>query len=381
MERVVIITGFHDYRTGRRGSIQHIADAFVRLGYDTTFISTRFSTLSLMTRDSRNFLWNRANKPESINGVQCYLWRTLVHPFHSRFGFLNALTAKAFPLYAHLPNRFVDDAIRRASYVVIESGLSVIFLRRARALNPSAKIIYRASDKLDTVGAHPALQVELERCKDIIDHICLLAAKMAPYFTFARDRIFAVHLGVHPLDFANIGPNPYSPGLNAVAVGSGLFDPEFFLLAAARFPEVQFHVIGCGTQFDAPKNVHIYDEMSFKETLPFIKHAAFGIAPFRKSANAEYLSQSSLKLMQYEFLGIPAVCPDFAVGDNHNRFGFRPGDQRTIENAVKRAIDRIGRVERQAILTWDDVARRILDPRRFPDTYLSGSATLEHAHA
>jgi 2-beta-glucuronyltransferase len=62
-------------------------------------------------------------------------------------------------------------------------------------------------------------------------------------------------------------------------------------------------LIGTGREFPAPSNVRFYKEMPFKATLPYIKHADFGIAAYRPSANSGYLAQSSLKLMQYEYLG------------------------------------------------------------------------------
>jgi len=114
-----------------------------------------------------------------------------------------------------------------------------------------------------------------------IDYICLLAAKMASNFAWAGNKRFLVPLGIHPPDFEEIGPSPYSAQLNAVSVGSMLFDPGFFLYAAAEFPHIEFHIIGCGTTFAAPNNVHIYSEMPFKDTLPFVKHASFGIAAYK----------------------------------------------------------------------------------------------------
>jgi 2-beta-glucuronyltransferase len=370
-KKTVILSGFHDYRTARRGSIQSIADALVRLGCDVSFISLRFSILSLAKGDSRNFLWRRANRPELVNGIQCYLWRTLIHPFHSRFALINSIVSPLYSLYARFPNQFFDDAVRAASYIIIESGLGIMFARRIKALNGAAIIIYRASDRINTIGAGSRLEMELEACGPIIDHFCLLAEKMAPDFTWARGKVFAVPLGVHPPDFSEIGANPYSAKLNAVSVGSMLFDPDFFACAARKFPDIQFHVIGCGVDFEVPANVHIYPEMNFKDTLPFVKYATFGIAPYRASSGAEYLSQSSLKLMQYEYLGIPAVCPQYAVGESSNRIGYQPGDADSIESAIKTVIRRSSHVGIRHFLTWDEIALRLLDPRRFPDTQIS----------
>jgi 2-beta-glucuronyltransferase len=364
----VVIISDHDYRTARRASIHQIADAFVRLGHEVSFISVRFSILSRLRRDSRSFLWDRANAPETKNGVRCYLWRTPLHPINLKSPLLNAMSAPFYDVYARLPSRFVDDEIRSAALIVVESGLGAVLLRRARALNKSAKIVYRASDELKTVGVHPCVQTQLEKSAGIVDQFCVTSRKMAENFRWAGESLFFVPHGIRKDDFTRPCPNPYRSDLNAVSVGSMLFDADFFVHAARRFPEVMFHVIGAGRRFDAPGNVHQHAEMPFRETLPFLVHADIGIAPYRQAENCEYLCDTSLKLMQYEQCGVPAVCPTFAAGSNPNRFGYVPGDTRSIAAALEAALTHRDSVQSPRALTWEDVAHRLLDPRRFADT-------------
>jgi 2-beta-glucuronyltransferase len=372
--KIVIVSGVHDYRTPRRGSIQQLADAFVRLGNDVTFLSLRFSPVSRAKGDHRLFLWDRANRPEMVNGVRCYLWRTPFHPFRSGIAALDAVSRPMFSVYAALPNRFIDDELRAASHIVVESGLSIMLIHRARRLNPNARIIYRGSDALATIGAPPALAAELRRRDSDVDAYCLLAQKMAEDFAWATNKTFVVPQGVHAADFATLGPNPYAGGINAVTVGSMLFDTSFFQHAAARCPDVQFHLIGTGAPFDAPSNVHHYNEMPFKATLPYLKHADFGVAAYKPQANSCYLAQSSLKLMQFEYLGLPAVCTDFAAGDSANRFGYAPGDADGIERAMRRALAH-GRFAGAAqFLSWEEIAQRLLEPERYADTKLGAAA-------
>jgi 2-beta-glucuronyltransferase len=281
--------------------------------------------------------------------VRCFLWKTAFHPINLNSRLLNGLSAPLYKLYAHMPCSFLDDALRSASHVIVESGLGAVLLRRARALNLSAKIAYLASDDLVTVGVHPCVQTELAKAGRLINFACVPSRRMASGFEWAGGRLFFVPHGLHSADFAGPSPNPYSAQLNAVSVGSMLFDPEFFQAAAALFPEVQFHVIGAGQTFDAPSNVIQHAEMNFQKTLPYIRHATFGIAPYRSAQRCDYISDTSMKLMQYEHCGIPAVCPTFAAGDNSSRFGYVPGKPRRF-------------------LSWEDVARRLLDPREFADT-------------
>ncbi len=153
-QRVLIVSGYHDYRTRKRASIHQIADGLVSAGFDVSFVSTRFSLLSKMTSDSRLFLWDKANMIEEMGGVECLLWRTLVHPFSPRLGVLEALNGRAYEFYSELPNLDFDQLVRRAGDILVEFGTaSAIYLRRIRRTNPRAKIIYYAADRLETINA------------------------------------------------------------------------------------------------------------------------------------------------------------------------------------------------------------------------------------
>lgn len=364
--RVVIISAYHDYRTAKRASIQQVADGFVAAGHKVSFVSTRFSRLSKRKGDSRLFLWDKANRLERVNGVDCYLWRTPLHPFASGSRLLNRLMVPLYAMYARAQDPAVDAMLREATDVVLESSVAAIMLRRIRRLNPTARIIYYATDRLDTVGAHPFVKQRLIADAGLIDHVCLRSPKMVEDFGWAAGKLYRAEFGIDTEAFATVGASPYPPGVKAaVAVGSMLFDASFFAHAAARFPDVAFHVIGCGERFEAPANVTIHDEMPFRDTLPYVKHAAIGIAPYRPAPGVEYLAESSLKLAQYEYLGLPAVCPDFAVGDNPARFGYAPRDAESIAAAVQGALDR-GRVSPRQFLTWREVADRVLRPEDYP---------------
>jgi 2-beta-glucuronyltransferase len=364
----VLIFSEHDYRTARRANLHPIADALVKLGHEVTFISVRYSSLSLIKGDSRKDI--RANTAEIYNGIECYLWRTLVHPFNAG-RILWPVTAPLYWLYPRLQNHFIDEAIRSASNIIVESGLGAILLARIRSLNREAKLIYYASDDLRMIGAHRMVQRSLERSRELVDYVCVASRKMVSKFSWTAGRVYFVPHGINPMDFGGKFDSPYCEKLNGVSVGSGLFDPDFFNYAVAIFPSVQFHVIGSGARLCPQKNLHVYNEMPFTDTIPYIKHATFGIAAYRPKANTEHICDTSMKLMQYDYVGIPAVCTDFAVGDNSNRFGYMPGNARSIARAINAALAARDRLSSDRhFLTWDDVARRILNAESFVDTRL-----------
>ncbi len=359
-----MLSGFHDYRTPRRASIQPLADACARLGHHVSFVSTRFSRLSLRAGDSRSFLWDRANRVETVDGIDCYLWKTPVHPFAAKNRVLNRVMGGLFPAFANWPNRDFDRVLRAADYVIIESSVAAIYVPRIRRLNPLTKIIYFATDRLDTHGAHPRVQQALIEAGPLIDHFALRARALASEFQWAKWRAYLAGFAIHPGDFADVGPSPYGNRPVGVSVGSGLFDPDFFVRVAPLFPEVDFHVIGCGRSFAAPANVHIHSEMAFRDTLPWLKHATFGIAPYVYAVGAEYVAESSLKLAQFEYLRLPAVTAEFAVGGNPNRWGYTIGDTASMQRAVTAALAHAGKIEPRHFPSWEEVAAQVLEPER-----------------
>jgi 2-beta-glucuronyltransferase len=367
--KAVFISAFHDYRTAKRASIHQIAHALACNGYDVSFLSTRFSRLSRAKADSRLPLWNRANRLEKVDGIGCYLWRTQLHPFATGNRFADRLMGPLFRLYARLPSREVDELLAGADYVVVEASVASILLRRIRRLNPDARIIYYATDRLETVGAHPYVQQRLAQDAGLIHHVSMRSWLMAPDFPWASDRLTRIGFGIDSRDFASIGPSPYPEGSrNAISVGSMLFDESFFHSAAAAFPDVTFHVIGCGRRFSAAANVVVHDEMPFRETLPYIAHATIGVAPYLDAPGVEYLSETSLKLAQFEYFGVPAVCPDFAVGNIASRSAYRPGSPASIEQAIGQALAAVGTVRPRSFPRWEEVGERLLHPERYSDT-------------
>jgi 2-beta-glucuronyltransferase len=166
-------------------------------------------------------------------------------------------------------------------------------------------------------------------------------------------------------------PAPFNNGNHAVSVGSMLFDPVCIEIASKAFPEITFHVIGSGR----PRlpgygdNVQVYGDMEYQRTLRYIKHAAFGLAPYVAEEVPAYLADSSMKLLQYDYYGTPAVCPYAVVGDYPARFGYIPGDPDSIVAAIKAALHAPHRRTRQC-LDWSQVADRLITPEKFADTLL-----------
>jgi len=80
-----------------------------------------------------------------------------------------------------------------------------------------------------------------------------------------------------------------------------------------------------------------------------------------------------MKLMQYGFFGLPAVCPHRVVGGHGGRFGYEPGDEAPIRSAVRAALA-CGRFAGVPCLTWAQVTDRIPDPANYADTQIKFDA-------
>ncbi len=365
--KFVFVSGYHDFRSRRRANLHFIADELKKQG-PVLFLSVRFSQLNKLQNDPRADLRPVANRFEERNGVACYLWETLLHPI-SLPAFLAPLERWTYRTYASRLPKHVKDAVSKAEIVFVESGIGLLLLPVIREVNSSARIIYMASDSLATVNQSRTIRKALETHSNLLDGARLPSPYLLPEMPDGLKSYYIPH-GIEKEVFGAIGTSPYEDGTrNAVSVGSMLFDRTFFEIAAARFPDVTFHVIGGGLDVPARPNIVAHGEMPFAETLPYIRHATFAIAPYQADVPS-YLTHTSMKLMQYGFLGVPTVCPVRVVGQGLGRFGYEPGSESSIVSAIEDALA-AGRVPVQAALDWREVTTRLIEPERFADTRIA----------
>jgi 2-beta-glucuronyltransferase len=363
----LMITG-HDYRSKRRANVHFIARELALRG-QTRMFSVAFSALSnLRGGDPRIGMEHMANSPKKHEGVECYLWRTPLHPFNPRLPILQRISPLAFHLYTASAPRILNEWANSSTVIMIESGPGVVFAEQLRRASPKARLIYLASDDNKTINCDPYIDRALGRAAHLFEFARIPSRQLSGAIPEFVPK-FYIPQGVDPAAQRSGSERPYGPGEHAVSIGSMLFDAKFFAVAVRLFSEIKFHVIGSGVpRSSLPAEVAYYDEMNYSKTIPFIEHAAFGIAPYRNAPNPYYLADTSLKLLQYQSFGLPAVCPQFAVGDgNRLRFGYTPGDPETI----KAAINCARHAERGAsarVLSWSEVTDRLLNPDNFYDT-------------
>ena len=356
----------HDFRSLRKASVHFIASEMAKRGV-ARFFSVGLSRLSEHRGDTRSSLSDRANRVELEAGVECYLWKKSWHPFAIRQKAFTLVEAAMFRAYRGLIPRIPEQWIHEADIVFIESGLAVVFIADVRRINPSARIIYLASDDLNVVGCADTIKLDFARNFDMIDTVRLPSRHLLAGMPHSATSIFVPH----GIDRSVAEPryyNPYRRHPSCISVGSMLFDVKFFEIAAHAFPEIDFHIIGAGKAAAGLEsaNVIIHPEMAFADTLPYFQHAAFGVAPYRDADTPTYLIDTSLKLRQFGLFGVPAVCPKFAVGDMPGRFGYVPGEAISIKAAIGSALDNKQVINVDA-LAWNEVVDRILNPASFSD--------------
>lgn len=365
-----LVISAHDYRSSRKAGIHFVTSELSQLG-TTRFFSCQYSLLSHLKSDPRASLNNLANKKTIHENVECYLWKTWLHPFNVRKPYLHTVEAFLFKHYVNHPDPVLIEWIREADVIFFESGIAPIFFDLAKRLNPHARTIYIASDDLATINVATYVRSAFERVAPQMSALCLKSRYMADGMPKSPNQ----YVIPHGFDFSlaeQADPSPYTKGLHAVSIGSMLFDSEFFVMASKRFPQIMFHIIGSGKRRlpGYGENVRVYGEMPHHLTVPYIKHASLGIAPYRSPNLPRYLADTSLKLMQYDFFKVPAVCPDLIVGDYATRHGYEPGNEESIVSALNAAIQAPRRGHSMP-LRWSQVVERMLNPTQFDDVRVS----------
>src|ERR1700737_3039438 len=87
----------------------------------------------------------------------------------ARIAFGRWLEKAVFAAFSsHLP-KAMRAVIARADFVLVESGMSIIYIPLIKRLNPNVQIIYMASDSLDAIGQAGAIKDALKANAALID--------------------------------------------------------------------------------------------------------------------------------------------------------------------------------------------------------------------
>src|SRR5690606_41946901 len=96
--------------------------------------------------DPRLSLDDQANRIETVRGIDCYLWKTLIHPCNTRRSWLRPAESILYGWYSQGRNEVPRQWSREATVVLLERRVGTVIFDRIQALNPSARVLYRAAD-------------------------------------------------------------------------------------------------------------------------------------------------------------------------------------------------------------------------------------------
>ncbi|MCX8999627.1 glycosyltransferase [Rhizobiaceae bacterium BDR2-2] len=360
---MLFVTGQHFAGSARKVDLHFLADSLNAQGDRTDFLSLRLSQLSRFSHDGR---WTYARSRTVNRWVRLddlrdeFIWVNLVHPFATRSAALNRLTGLIFRHYAALLPRAVRDRLPAYTHILVESGIATLLTPLLRRLAPQAKLIYHAADQFETIGAHPCFRDAWEKSARQFDLIHILAETQRADMPEGVPVLFLPH-GVAAEVFDGAVDTPYTAGNNAVSVGDMLFDAEVLKTLAHGNPDWTFHLFGKKSRLDETlPNVVTHGEVPFTSVASYIRHADIGIAPYRNAPGADYLSQSSLKMIQYTYCRLPIVAPIFAAAGRPHVLAYEPDNQASILAAFNAAkiYDRLSIDTSQAV-TWQEMAVRL----------------------
>lgn len=362
--KIVILTSHVFLHGYRKASIHFIASRWARQGHEVYFITIGHSWLTLL-KDRPRFRalsQDQANRFQTVaDNLNAGAYLPPLHAFSSPNRFLNIANAALFRLYGSYLPPFARDVVADADLVLVESGSALAFFGKIKKLNARARTLYFCRDLLRTIGAAPVLQDIQSTQIGSFDAVCVPSERLGAMLPVGG-HVRVIPQGVDATLFDREQSSPYPPGSrNAVSIGDMLFDQASVAAMAAAAPDVDFHVFGATWNGWAQPNITIYGERDFESIVPYLQHADFGIAPYRLTADEVYLAESSLKLAQYSYCGLPILLPDLVPFTRANRIAYRLDGETAWREKIDAALAmQRSSTFRDGIKTWDEVAQQTL---------------------
>lgn len=363
IRRAVVISN-HLAGARRRTSIHFIARALRDLGWSVAFVTVGLSPISKLRGDGR--LREPALEPrnrwvEMEPGLSSFVWYAPFHPANLRVELLNRMTAPLFRAYPRLIPATVRSVLAIAELVVIETGAGISLVPTIRRVNRTVPLIYRVSDTVGVLNPHPVLVEAETLALPELAAVSCASDRMRDTFPAGAPTFHHPHGLEPPPD--ETPDSPYAPDeVAVVSMGSMLFDAETARRACRAAPNVRFHFFGHGDAWPREPNAVVHGEVAFETLRPYLRHAAAGAAFYLPAPGAEYLAETSNKMMHFAAYRLPIIAPRFVAEGRSWIAAYDQSDQDGVGAAVARALA----MERDAIAfpdfpTWDQVTRQIVD--------------------
>lgn len=351
----------HFASSRRWANIHWIAREMAGRGHKVTFLVTGLSGFTTLKKDVRSTYVTAANRNRleevSPNLFQFAMWSAF-HPFNLKRGLANRVVS---PLWRFYPRMVLTSEVRgllkEADLVIFESGLATMLIEPVANMKLSARLIYRVSDDLPSLGCHPVVE-ESEKNYPDVDLISVLSSGYASRYPKARRLL--VHRPTIAVDlFRKELPSPFSADgrRRFLSIGSSFFDENLVLTIADLFPSDEIIVIGNVRLSRVPDNVRLMGEMAFEKLLPYLQHTDVALAPYDAERITPGLAESSHKMTQFRFYGKPIITSEVLCTEQvPGVFGYAKDDVASIRRAAESALAAIGHVPKvEPTETWTSV--------------------------
>jgi 2-beta-glucuronyltransferase len=350
----------------RKASTVFFAEGLARLGWQIDFVTAQLSLLSVlagvprlkMVPDKQRNTWI-----ERGNGISTFVWLPPFHPATTGFRLVNRMATPLFYLYPHLLPETIRRRVRSSQLIIIESCSAVMLFPLLKKLAPNATFIYRACDPLDAIGMHPILETVLNRTA--ADYDLFTSPSKIILETFPSNvKTCYLPQGIQKSLFDVSVPSPFEGnGPHAIIAGDMMFDLLSFEMMVRNFPHITFHAFGrmeLGDLISSHNLIH-YGEVPFETLRDYMVHANFGIAPYLDRPDVRYLTESSLKFVQYTYARLPILAPSFCKGGRDHLKCYTPGDEASIILAVEE-VCRVDRrtIDRSDVYDWHETVAKML---------------------
>lgn len=365
MKKTVVLISFHHYLSKRKAGFHWIANSFTNLGWNVNFITAPLSPFSRIIRDHR---WeyvsrNNLNQPEEIDeNVLTYTHSPLYSPLSiTGHWWIDMFSPLFIPLYRSRIPVGLQNLLKYADIIIFESTAAIVLFDSIKKINNKAEYIYRVSDSLDVLKVHPSI-IEYERViAPNFDLVSVPSTSMLKRFQIGN--VHLQHHGINKSAFSQKTEIPKSyRGFekNVIFVGNSFFDLNFVSFASELFPRIGFHLIGPIDSVFSRDNILCYGEISFIETIPFIKNADIGLQIRRMDVGLDTLSDS-LKVLQYTWCQLPIIAPFGINSARSHIIYYHYDDPGSIRDSIIRALayDRL-HIDRSGIMDWDELTIEML---------------------
>lgn len=342
-----------------------LARAYRDAGWRVTFVTVGLSALAYLGADARleDAPPDARNRLVEVEpGLAQFVWMAPLHPRNAHRAWVNAVTGPVFATYPAFLPRQLRALLAEADQVVVESSAGLMLVPSIRRHNPTARLIYRVSDDLRVLGAHPVVLTAERVALPRFSVISIPSPKLADRFA-GLDTVAHHPHGLDTAAFAAPTASPYSEGERPViSVGTMLFDTAAARAVCAARPDLRVHFFGAlGGEPSADNAVH-HGERPFAELIPYMQHAAVGAAFYRPAPGSDYLADTSNKTMQYAACRLPVLAPNFVAEGRPYMFGYRPDDTNSIAEALEKALAADPDALRfPAMQSWDKTAAAIIE--------------------